>query len=102
MAKRNRRKYSPELKAKIVLELLKEEKTVCELSSEYGIHATQLTRWRAEAIEKMPQLFAAATDPDKLKAEHEKEVEKLYSEIGRLTTQLSWLKKKSEAFFDQD
>ncbi len=39
-----RRKYSSQFKARVVLELLKEEKTVSEISAEHGIHPTQLTR----------------------------------------------------------
>jgi transposase-like protein len=41
-----RKQYSPEFKSKIVLEILKEEKTLSQLSSEYGVHTTQLKNWK--------------------------------------------------------
>jgi len=100
MAKR--RKYSSQFKARVVLELLKEEKSVSELAAEHGVHSTQLVRWRTEALEKLPQLFEKTNSLEKLKAEHTKQVEDLYSEIGRLTTQLSWLKKKAGVYLDEN
>ena len=90
-----RKHYASSFKAQVVLELLKEEKTVAQLASEYGVHPTMLHRWKNTAVENLSSLFE---DVDKkntmaLKTEHEKEVEELYSKIGRLTTQLEWLKK---------
>ena len=91
-----RKKYTSEFKAQVVLEILKEEKSLSQLSSEHGIHTTQLNRWKTKALEELPQLFSdEAKASQKVKAEYEKQVSELYSEIGRLTTQLSWLKKKS-------
>jgi len=91
-----RKKYSPDFKAKIVLDMLKEEKTVSEIASETRIHPTQLNRWKRQALEKLPQIF---TDENKtvnaMKSDYEKQIEDLYAEVGRLTTQLNWLKKKS-------
>ena len=94
MAKRKR--YSPEFKAQIVLEILKEEKTIAQLASENGIHVTQLNRWKKEALENLPQLFTDHSKTmEKVKSEYEKQINDLYAEVGRLTTELSWLKKKS-------
>jgi transposase-like protein len=87
-----RKRFSADFKAKLVLEVLKEEKTLSELSSEYGVHVSQLVRWKNAAIEGLPGVFA---DPrKKVEEEKEKQIEELYREIGRLTTQMSWLKKK--------
>lgn len=91
-----RKKYPTDFKAKVVLEILKEEKSVSELSSEYGIHPSILNRWRNMVIEKLPSFF---TDEQKnlenIKAQYEKQIQDLYAEVGRLTTELTWLKKKS-------
>jgi putative transposase len=89
--------YTPQLKAQIVRELLKEEKSVSQLAAEYGLHPNQLYRWRDIAIAGLPSLFdrqeavqaQAARD-----ATHEQHTQDLYAEIGKLTTQLNWLKKK--------
>lgn len=91
-----RKQYSEDLKAQIVLEILKEDKTLNELASEHGIHVNQLRQWKKTAIEGLPSLFGKeGKELDKMKTGYERQIEDLYSEIGRLTTQLSWLKKKS-------
>jgi SMC interacting uncharacterized protein involved in chromosome segregation len=44
----------------------------------------------------LPNLFEEDLKTEKaLKAKHEQQLKDLYAEIGRLTTQLNWLKKKS-------
>lgn len=91
-----RKRYKPKQKAQIVLEMLKEERTVTQISSEYGIHTSQLYKWKNQALEGLPDLFEDDRKTEKtLEAKHEKKLEELYAEIGRLTTQLNWLKKKS-------
>jgi len=91
-----RKHFSASQKAQIALEILKEEKTINQIASEYGVHPNVLYRWKKQALENLPKLFE-----DENKSEHERQVEhdrqvnELYSEIGRLTTQLNWLKKKS-------
>lgn len=87
-----RKHYTDAFKAQVVLELLKEEKTITQISSETGVHPTQLKKWKATAISKLPNLFS---DDRKTADVQEKKVNDLYAEIGRLTTQLKWLKKKS-------
>jgi len=97
MPKRSVRKhYSSQQKAQIVLEILKEEQTLAQLSSTHGVHVTQLRKWKTQALAGLPRLF---DDEQKalreLEAAQAHERQELYAEIGRLTTQLGWLKKKS-------
>ena len=93
-----RKHYTASFKAQVVLELLKEEKTVSQISSEYGIHFSMLHKWKKTALEQLASVFE---DEEKkkssavLKKQHEQEVNELYSKIGKLSTQLEWLKKKS-------
>ena len=88
--------YTGKQKAQIVLEILKEERPIAQIASQYGIHPNQLYKWKAQAIEGLPKLFEDGQQGDKSQqATHEREKEELYAEIGRLTTQLTWLKKKS-------
>ena len=88
--------YTPTLKAQIVLEVLKEEKTIAQIGSEHSIHPTQLRKWKTQALEGLPQLFADERQAQRaVAAEHARQLDELYAEIGRLTTQLAWLKKKS-------
>jgi len=89
-----RKRYPPQFKAKVVREILREEKSISQLAAEYGVHATQLRKWKKRALEKLPDLFVAADRADEELARLQKEQEQLYAEIGKLTTQLNWLKKK--------
>ena len=88
-----RKRYTAAFKAKIVTELLKEEKTLAQLASEYGVSTKQLTRWKNHALAEMPRLFERKAD--KQKEDYETKLNELYAEIGRLTTQVNWMKKKS-------
>lgn len=91
-----RRKFSPEEKAQIVLEILKEEKSISQLASEHEIHANVLNRWKNEALQNFYQLFVDDRKGiTKMKNEYEQQINELYAEVGKLTTQLTWLKKKS-------
>jgi putative transposase len=87
--------YTPEFKTKVVLELLREELTIGQLSSKYEIHQTQLHRWRKIAVEGLPELLADTRRKYTLIKEHEEEVKELYAQIGELSSKLNWLKKKS-------
>ncbi|MDQ1911638.1 transposase [Paenibacillus sp. GD4] len=92
----SRRRFTPEQKAQIVLEILKEEKSVSQLSAEHGIHSNVLQRWKAEAVQNLHQLFVddrKATT--KMKNDYENQINELYAEVGKLSTQLAWIKKKS-------
>jgi len=86
--------YTAAFKAKVVQELFKEEKTLVQIASAYEVHPTQLKNWRAIALEGLPRLFEKRDSAAELKAAYEQQQAELYAEIGKLTTQVSWLKKK--------
>jgi transposase len=74
---------------------LKEEKTLAQLAADYGVHPSQLVKWRAMALQGLPSLFARQDSTLALKADYEARLAALYEEIGRLSTQVAWLKRKS-------
>jgi transposase-like protein len=91
-----RKRYSATQKAQIVLETLKEEKTIAQIAAEHKVHPNQISKWKAEALQGLPTLFTNEERATRaLEAAHERELQELYAEIGRLTRQLGWLKKKS-------
>jgi transposase len=91
-----RKRYTAKQKAQIVLEILKEERSIAQIASEYGIHPNQLYKWKAQALEGLSDVFEEERKGEKvLKAVHERQLQELYAELGRLNTQLAWLKKKS-------
>jgi len=91
-----KKSYSPAFKAQLVHELLKEEKSVSQLAAEHSLHPNQLYRWREIALAGLASLFAQeGTQEQAVKdAAHEQQLQELYAEIGKLTTQVNWLKKK--------
>jgi transposase len=89
----HRKRYDSIFKAKVVLESLKNEKTIAELASDYGVHPNQITQWRKQALEDLPTLFSS-NQARKDKA-YEEEKEELLKQIGQLKVEVEWLKKKS-------
>ena len=80
-----RRKFSAEKKAKIVIEVLKEEKTLNEIAAEYEVHPNQLSKWRAEFVNNASRVFNKETDEvDKVKQSFDKEKDELLRQIGKL------------------
>jgi transposase-like protein len=88
--------YTSAFKAQVALELLKEQKTLAQLSAEYGVHANVLRDWRTQALKGLPNVFERQNDVAELKATHAQELEDLFAQIGRLTTQINWLKKSCQ------
>lgn len=87
-----RKSYGNDFKAKVALEALKGEKTMSELSSQYGVHAALITRWRNTAKEGMAGVFAGS-DREEVREIKEKN-EELYKTIGRIQVENDWLRKK--------
>lgn len=91
-----RKRYGADLKAKIAIEAIKGLKTINEIAGEYGVHPTQITQWKKQVLETVPDTFnrkkgATQKSQDAL-------VSELYQQIGQLKVELDWLKKKSRAF----
>ena len=101
MQKKKRKQYTADFKAKVVKEMLREEKTIGQLAAQHEVHSNMLYRWRDQALAGLPSLFSdqATQELAAKEAAWEKEREALYAEIGRLTTQMTWLGKKSRAVF---
>jgi len=94
-----RRNFKPEEKAKIVLEVLREERTLTEIAAEYEVHPNQLSRWKAELIQNAGRAFRKEADEiEKVKQSYEKEKDELLKQIGQLSYEVSWFKKKSGRF----
>ena len=91
MAKKTRRKFSAEFKAKVVLEALRERSTIEELARKHELHPNQINTWKKEAVANMSSVFGADKSNDA--ADHEKQTEKLYAQIGQLKVENDFLKK---------
>ena len=91
-----RKQHTPEEKARLVLEALRGERTINEIAAENNIHPNMLSKWKREAEANLSMLFQDNSAKErKAKKAHEAEMDELYAQIGKLTTQNEWLKKKS-------
>ena len=89
-----RKRPSASQKAQIVLEAIREDKSVAQIAAENSIHPNQIHKWKKQALEDFAQLFEDDRKGERAReAEHEKQLNELYAEIGRLSAQLSCLKK---------
>ncbi|WP_394369977.1 IS3 family transposase [Spirosoma endbachense] len=94
MAKSTRRVHDANFKTKVVLETLKGHKTLAQLSSEFGIHATQITQWKQQALEGLPTLFNGLVSSPMADYEREQIEAPLFQQIGQLKVENDYLKKK--------
>jgi len=90
------KQYNSEEKTKVVLEAIKGELTMAQISSKYGVHSTQIVRWKKDAIESMILGFKAKTKTKEINQDDL--VRNLYEQIGQLTVERDWMKKKSNLF----
>jgi len=84
-----RRKFTPEYKAQIVLEILTEGKSLSAASREYGIKDSVLSRWKQEFIERSPVVFENQASSNN----REEQIADLERMVGRLATELEMQKK---------
>jgi putative transposase len=90
---RKRKQYQAGFKAQVALAALREDRTVNELASKFGVHATLVHGWKKQLVAGAESIFgdgakAASAEAEAMQGE-------LYEQIGRLKMELEWLKKKS-------
>ena len=92
MSQKNRRRFDGNFKTKVVLEALKERKTMSVLAKEFSLHPQQITDWKKVVTAGLPALFgkepAVADLPDL-----EAVTNPLYQKIGQLEMEVDFLKR---------
>jgi transposase-like protein len=86
---KERRKFDPEFKVRVVLEMISGQKGLMQASREYGIKDTVLSRWKQEFLERASQVF----EEPKATNHAEERIAELERMVGKLTMQLDVAKK---------
>jgi transposase len=93
---RKRKSHSAAFKAQVALAALKGDKTINELAALHGVHPTMIHAWKKQLVGNAEELFHSGAKV--AGADHEILQGQLYEQIGRLKTELDWLKKKAASF----
>lgn len=88
-----RKQHGVEFKKKVAIEAIRQQKTINQLTSEFGIHSTQINNWKKLAMDGISQAFMSET---KLKQQdRQPEIDELHRQLGQVIAERDWLKKKS-------
>jgi len=91
--KNKRRNHSAQFRAKVALAAAKADKTIAELASQYEVHPNQITKWKKQLLESLPEIFSRRRRNEQ--QDQQALTAQLYQQIGQLKVELDWLKKKS-------
>lgn len=99
MSKRQIKNYDTRFKVKVVLEAIKEELTLNELAAKYDVIPANIRNWKRDFLANAELVFdkekAVAQYKEQL-GEKSRQMDELYRQLGKTTTQLEWCKKKSK------
>ena len=87
-----RKHYDSRLKAQVALEAIKNQRTISEIASDYGVHPNQISKWKKKLLDEVPEIFSSKRE--KRQQDNEALQDELYKQIGQLKVELDWLKKK--------
>ena len=87
-----KKQFSKEYKTKVALAAIKGDLTIAEISSKFGVHSTQINKWKKQALENFNRLFGETGNIETKRLKEE--IDELYKRVGQLNMENEWLKKK--------
>lgn len=94
MKGKNRKVYPLQTKIAVGIEMIKGEKTISQICSQYEIHQTQAIAWKKKALAAIQSGFEGNPELEHKINEQATKIDELYKEVGQRTVELNWLKKK--------
>lgn len=91
MKKQSRKKYSSDFKAKVALAAMRGDKTLAQLTAEFGVHHSAILKWKKMALDGLSGIFSNGGSGQDQSSDAV--VAELYAKIGKLTVERDFLSK---------
>lgn len=88
-----RKRYNAEFKSKVAALAIKEQKTINELTVEYGVHAIQISNWKKQTLAVIPTAFNTKQQDNE--QAQQTTIDELHRQLEQVISERDWLKKKS-------
>ena len=90
--KKQKKKHTPEFKARVAFEAVQGLKTQSEIAAEYQVHPITVSKWKNELLSRMPELFAP--ENSRKNTDQDRDKDNLQRKVGQLTMEVDFLEKK--------
>lgn len=91
-----RKSHSPEFKSKVALAAIREEGSLSELSSRFGVNANMISKWKKKALCGFKDIFSSKTES--VQISNDQQIKTLHAKIGELTVEKDFLREVSKKF----
>jgi transposase len=91
-----RKTYSAEFKSKVALAAIKEEGSLSELSSRFGVNVNVISKWKKQVLVSLADIFSGKHETRQLS--NDQQLKELHAKIGELTVEKDFLQEVSMKF----